>query len=242
MTLIEDGRLEGAPLLAPVEWPAVRPIAWQEGLKRAADVVLALLALLVVLPAIVLTAVAIKLDSPGPVLYRARRVGQHGRPFEMLKFRKMPEDASGLPLTVAGDARLTRVGRILTRTKLDEVPQLLNVLRGDMSLVGPRPESSEFVEARAVEFSRVLTARPGITGWSQLAFAGESAILDRDDPIGHYLERILPQKLELDAMYAQQAGLWLDLKLLGWTLVAVVLRRPVAVHRTTGAMGLRRRA
>ena len=147
----------------------------------------------------------------------------------MLKFRKMQRGASGVALTTANDERFTRTGRFLARTKLDEVPQLWNVLRGDMSLVGPRPEDPEFVERFRDDYAEILGAKPGITGLSQLAFAKESEIIDVDDPVQDYVSRLLPQKIALDRYYARHRSLLLDVKILYWTAAAVILRRNVAV-------------
>src|SRR5947209_11061296 len=163
--------------------------------KRTVDIVVSATLLLLALPLLVLVALAVKLDSPGPVFYAARRIGHRGRPLRMFKFRKMHHRASGPKLTTDGDDRFTRVGVWLAKCKLDELPQLWNVLRGDMSLIGPRPEDPSFVALHAADFVEILRVRPGITGLSQIAFAEESRILDGEDPTGHYLERILPQKM-----------------------------------------------
>jgi lipopolysaccharide/colanic/teichoic acid biosynthesis glycosyltransferase len=211
------------------------------GLKRLADVLVAgvLLALLALpIAAIVLL---IRLDSPGPGFYRCRRIGFRGREFMMLKFRKMHDDASGPALTTKGDARFTRLGHFLAKSKLDEIPQLWNVLKGDMSFVGSRPEDPSFVEELPEEFELILSVRPGITGLSQLAFANESEILDLDDSVGHYKSRILPQKVLMDQLYATRRSLVMDARILYWTAAAVLLRREVAVHRGTGRMNVRRR-
>jgi lipopolysaccharide/colanic/teichoic acid biosynthesis glycosyltransferase len=220
------------PTASGASWPAF---------KRTFDVVLAATLLLAALPVLSLIAVAIKLDSRGPVLYRVRRVGHRGRPLMMLKFRKMYDQASGIPLTADDDPRLTRVGSWLTRTRLDELPQLWDVLRGRMSVIGPRPEDPRFVALHAEHYEHILRVRPGMTGVSQLAFAKESVILDDDDPITHYVDRILPQKVSLDLLYAQRSRLGLDLAVFYWTLITVLLRLPVAVHRSTARMNLRRR-
>jgi lipopolysaccharide/colanic/teichoic acid biosynthesis glycosyltransferase len=209
--------------------------------KRCLDAVLATGLLVLLVPVVIVVGAAIKLDSPGPILYRCRRIGLHGREFAMLKFRKMWNGAAGPALTAANDDRFTRVGRLLARTKLDEIPQLWNVLKGDMSLVGPRPEDPAFVEPRRNEFAPVMRVRPGITGLSQLAFARESEILDAQHRIGHYERRILPQKLGLDTLYAERRSIWMDLDILGWTAAAVLLRRNVAVHRIDGRLTLRKR-
>jgi lipopolysaccharide/colanic/teichoic acid biosynthesis glycosyltransferase len=210
-------------------------------LKRTFDSTIAGLLLLAALPVIALVAIIIKLDSRGPIFYKASRIGYRGRPLRMLKFRKMHHHATGPALTMAADQRFTRVGGWLAKTKLDELPQLWNVVKGDMSLIGPRPEDPSFVAMHLEEFAEILRVRPGVTGLSQLAFAEESRILDDDDPTSHYLERILPQKMGMDRLYATRYQLRLDVNILTWTFVAVLLRRQVAVHRGTGRMNLRKR-
>lgn len=209
--------------------------------KRAIDVSVAFCALVVLSPLFVLLAVLIVVDSRGPVFYRAERVGFRGQPLAMLKFRKMHRTAGGAALTTADDDRLTRVGRWLARTKLDELPQLWHVLRGQMSLVGPRPESPGFVDRFREDYEVILTTRPGLTGYSQLAFAREGAILDPADPQGHYLDRLLPQKVGLDRMYASRLSTRRDLRILVATFMTIALRQPVAVNRRTGALTRRRR-
>ena len=210
--------------------------------QRAFDLAFALLALLFLSPLLVICALAVVADSRGPVLYRSRRVGRHGVEFNMLKFRKMHADAAGPRLTSARDDRFTRVGRVLAQWKLDELPQLLNVVRGQMSIVGPRPEDPEFVAVARPAFEEVLTVRPGVTGFSQIAFACESEILDREeDLIEAYFQRLLPQKLALDGLYARRRSLFVDLRVVGWTILAVALRREVAVNRATAKFNVRRR-
>jgi lipopolysaccharide/colanic/teichoic acid biosynthesis glycosyltransferase len=209
--------------------------------KRLIEIVVASVVLLLSAPLVGLLALAIVLESPGGVFYRAERVGLRGRPLLMLKFRKMYPTAVGGPLTAHGDGRLTRVGAVLTRTRLDELPQFWHVLRGEMSLIGPRPEDPLFVRCRPDDFADILKVRPGISGFSQLAFADEPRILSRDDPVGDYVHRILPQKCALDRLYICRATLGMDARIAFWTAVAVLLRQPVAVHRGTGAMSLRRR-
>ena len=210
-------------------------------LKRAIDMTVAALALIVLAPLLALIALLIVLDSPGPVFFRAERVGFRGRPLRMLKFRKMPTDACGGALTVADDERLTRLGAWLVRTKLDELPQLWHVLRGEMSLVGPRPESPEFVERFAGAYEVILRVRPGLSGYTQLAFAREGSILDPKDPYTYYVTRLLPQKVALDRLYAAGLSMRRDLRILGATFVTLFLRQPVAVDRGTGRLSLRRR-
>ena len=153
----------------------------------------------------------------------------------------MHEDATGPALTVSADERLTRVGRFVARAKLDELPQLWNVLKGEMSLVGPRPEDPSFVGLRPDDFDVILAVKPGITGLSQLAFAKESELLNPVDRVADYLERFLPHKITLDRLYVSRRTIWVDLRILTWTVDAVLLRREVAVNRQTTKLTRRKR-
>jgi lipopolysaccharide/colanic/teichoic acid biosynthesis glycosyltransferase len=215
--------------------------AVRAAVKRAIDVLVSALALAALSPLLAAIALLVVLDSRGPVLYRANRVGFEGRPLRMLKFRKMHKSAGGAGLTLAGDARLTRVGAWLARTKLDELPQLWHVLRGEMSLVGPRPESPDFVARYPDEYAVIVSVRPGLTGYTQLAFAREGSILDPQDAQGYYVRALLPQKVALDRMYAQRLSTRRDLRILVATFRTLVLGRPVAVNRATGALTSRDR-
>jgi exopolysaccharide biosynthesis polyprenyl glycosylphosphotransferase len=222
-------------------------LAWSSALIdqtsiRVCDVFVSVLVLALTLPVFAAVGAAIKLDSPGPIFYRSVRVGRRGRLFAMLKFRKVRHDAEGSPLTVADDVRLTRIGAFLVKTKLDELPQFWNVVKGDMSLVGPRPEDASFVSLEREVYDEILQVTPGITGLSQLAFAREGEILDPDDRLRHYVERLFPQKLALDRLYTDRRSLATNVGILSWTLVAVLLRRDVAVNRGTGRLNLRRRS
>ncbi len=208
--------------------------------KRLFDVVGAAALLLVLSPVLVCLSIAIKLDSRGTVLFRCRRIGRHGNEFAMLKFRKMRTGVSGATLTIAGDERFTRFGRLLAATKFDELPQLWNVLKGEMSLVGPRPEDAEIVRLHQDEYAPILEVRPGVTGLCQLAYAKEGAILDRDDRVRDYVERLLPQKMSIDKLYVGTRSFSMDLRILGWTLIVVAIRRDVAVGRTTARLSVRR--
>lgn len=209
--------------------------------KRVVEGVAAAVALLLLAPLFLLIMFAIKLDSPGPVFFRVRRVGYLGRDLPMLKFRKMHDHARGGPLTAREDSRLTRVGRVLACCRLDELPQLWHVLRGEMSLVGPRPEDPRFVSMHPEDYEVILTVRPGITGLSQIAYKEEASIVDDDRPVEDYVSRIMPQKLVMDRLYATKSGLWLDLSIARWTLVTMLLRKPVSVNRQTAQMNVRRR-
>jgi lipopolysaccharide/colanic/teichoic acid biosynthesis glycosyltransferase len=208
---------------------------------RIVDVVVAAFLLVVLLPLIVLTVIAVRADSPGPAFFRCERVGYRGRRLRMLKVRKMWDQASGCPLTTDEDARFTRIGGLLSQLKIDEIPQLLHVLRGTMSLVGPRPEAPEFVHLHLKDYAEILSVRPGITGLSQIAFVDERRILDPANPVEYYVSRILPQKVALDRMYARRRSTSLNLRILVWTTAAVVMRCQVAVHSGTGKMNLRKR-
>jgi lipopolysaccharide/colanic/teichoic acid biosynthesis glycosyltransferase len=168
-----------------------------------------------------LLAIAVWLDSPGPVIYRSRRIGCGGRPFTMLKFRTMVRNAGGPPLSAHDDERYTPLGRSLARTRLDELPQLWNVIRGEMRLVGPRPELEAFVADFPAEYERILGVPPGLTGPAQVEYAWEGEVLARAQAIDRarvYRESILPLKLAIDIRYAERHTLGGDLVLLVKTL------------------------
>ena len=196
--------------------------------KRAFDLLGASLALLLLWPLLLAIGAAIKLDSAGPVLFRQQRVGRNGVIFRIRKFRTMVADAAqrGPALTVGADARVTRVGRRLRRMRLDELPQLLDVLAGHMSLVGPRPELPQYVAHYPPALrERVLALRPGITDPSSLRFLDEAERLGRAaDPEREYIEAILPLKLQLAADYAARAGVASDLRVL-WRTLRLLLQR-----------------
>ena len=193
--------------------------------KRLFDVLAAACGLLLLAPVLIAIALWIRLDSPGPALFRQRRVGRHGRLFDIYKFRTMtdrPDD--GRQLTVGADPRITRAGRFLRRTKLDELPQLLNVLQGTMSLVGPRPEVPRYVDRYPPAVRQtVLSVAPGITDLAAILFKDENDILGRaPDPERAYVETILPVKLEYYQRYVHERSFWLDLRILFRTLAAIL--------------------
>ena len=194
--------------------------------KRAFDLLGACLALLLLAPLMALVALWIKVDSPGPVFFRQQRVGRCGVPFMIHKFRTMRTGAEGLPLTVGDDPRITRAGRFLRRTRLDELPQFIDVLQGAMSLVGPRPEVPRYVALYPPALrDRALAVRPGLTDPASLAFIDEAALLAAAaDPEREYVERILPAKLQRAAEYAESASLATDLAVLARTLWALLRR------------------
>jgi len=192
--------------------------------KRALDLVISILGLLALSPVLLFLALWIKLDSPGPVLYRGKRVGQDGQPFLMYKFRTMVLGAEqqGPAVTFRDDPRITKAGSFLRRTKLDEFPQLLNVLKGEMSMVGPRPEDPKYVELYTPEQRQVLSVRPGITGPTQLEYRDEASMLEAGSVDEEYVTRIMPRKLKLDLEYVRRRSLTGDLKIL-WRTVATLL-------------------
>lgn len=173
---------------------AVRlPERGQLAAKRLFDILCSALGLLVLSPVLLLTALAVGLSSPGGVLFRQERVGRNGVPFTIYKFRSMRTDNAGLKITTSGDSRITPVGRVLRKTKLDELPRLLNVLKGDMSFVGPRPEVREYTDLYTEEQRQVLLVRPGITGLASIRFRNENDLLDASsDPNRTYIEKIMP--------------------------------------------------
>ncbi|HSS98562.1 MAG TPA: sugar transferase [Terriglobales bacterium] len=199
--------------------------------KRLLDSCLSTLGLVILLPLFALIAILLKFTSSGPIFYRQSRVGKAGQNFKILKFRTMQVDADkqGPSITVAGDSRITPTGRILRALKLDELPQLWNVLKGDMSLVGPRPEVPLYVQSYTEEQRKVLQVRPGITDLTSLAYRTEEALLaSQPDAEHHYQEIVLPHKLSLNAEYILNITLKYDLSILGKTLFSLFLSRPLS--------------
>jgi len=194
-------------------------------LKRVFDVVVSLIILTLLSPFFLLLAIAIKLDSKGPVFYRQTRVGRYNTDFKIFKFRTMVLDADkiGPPLTVGDDPRITRMGRIIRKLRLDEFSQLLNVLNGSMSLVGPRPEVRKYVEAYTPEYMATLLIRPGITATSSIAFKDEDRLLNAaENPEQVYIEQILPLKMAYNLEYMKNITLFNDIKIMFQTVGAVL--------------------
>lgn len=205
-------------------------IPWRQ---RAFDlVVLVCLAPLLALP-LLFVALLVFLDSPGPVLFRARRVGLGGRPFLMLKFRTMRNGAHGAAVAIRDDPRVTPLGRFLRSSRLDEFPQLWNVVIGEMRLVGPRPEDEEFVAAHRRDYERILSVPPGLTGPTQLRFTGAEADLlaNSDDPVAHYATAVLPNKVVSDLAYADGRSWPGDLLIIGKTLLLPLRLAAIRAHR-----------
>jgi lipopolysaccharide/colanic/teichoic acid biosynthesis glycosyltransferase len=172
--------------------------------RRSVDLVIACLALILLSPVMAIIAVALMLESGRPTLFLHPRIGLQGQPFRMCKFRKFHPncDTTGLPLTVQNDSRLTKVGKFLAKTKLDELPQVWNVIRGDMAIVGPRPESLEFAECFQGGFEEVLIYKPGLIGPSQVYFRDEASYYPAgEDPTAFYRQVIFPMKAGLDIAY-----------------------------------------
>jgi lipopolysaccharide/colanic/teichoic acid biosynthesis glycosyltransferase len=192
--------------------------------KRGFDLLAAGVGLVVLSPLLLLAAVAVRLDSRGPVLFVQRRVGRNFVPFNILKFRTMVVDADrrGGQITSGNDARITRVGHWLRKLKIDELPQLINVVRGDMSLVGPRPEVPKYVERFRDDYATVLAVRPGLTDEASIKYRDEAAVLaGSDDPERAYVEQVLPDKIALAKDYVRQGSFAGDLRLILQTLLRI---------------------
>jgi lipopolysaccharide/colanic/teichoic acid biosynthesis glycosyltransferase len=207
---------------------------------RVLDIALLLLVLPFALVVGLLVAVAVFLDSPGPILYRSIRIGKSGRPFAMLKFRTMMRDSSGPPLSARGDERYTPFGRSLASSRLDELPQLWNVLRGEMRLIGPRPELEDFVRDFPAEYERILSVPPGLTGPSQLEYAWEGDVLAHAESVDRarfYRESILPLKVTIDLTYAAAHSVRGDVLILVRTALLPAVRMLRRVRAALAADG-----
>lgn len=192
--------------------------------KRVFDVALATAGLVLTSPVLAASAIAVRLDSPGPVFFRQERIGRGGRVFRIHKFRTMAQGADGLAVSTSSDARITRVGKVLRKSKIDELPQLIDVVRGEMSLVGPRPEVAKYV-AQWSEDARdvILSVRPGITDPASVAMRNESEILEsQSDPENFYVSELLPLKTKMYVDYVQSQTLFGDLKVILATFRTVV--------------------
>lgn len=194
-------------------------------LKRLFDITFSTLGLVICLPLFAVVAVLIKAGSKGPVFFTQKRVGRNFIPFRLYKFRTMVIDApkKGPLITTGGDLRVTPLGRLLRKTKVDELPQLINVLKGDMSLVGPRPEVEKYVGRYKKDYAEILKVRPGITDSASLKFRNEEAVLkEQENPEEYYINVLLPEKIELAKQYVKTTSFANDLKLIFLTLYKVV--------------------
>lgn len=191
-------------------------------IKRVFDLVVACLGLLLLAPLLLVVGLLIKLDSPGPVFFRQERMGRRFRPFFIYKFRTMVQEAPyrGGPITFGADPRITRVGRILRTTKIDELPQLINILRGEMSFVGPRPEVRHYVELFREDYEEILKVLPGITDPASLNYRHEAELLGHSaNPEEEYVKRVLPEKIKLAKKYMNHASFRSDMRLILKTLL-----------------------
>jgi lipopolysaccharide/colanic/teichoic acid biosynthesis glycosyltransferase len=194
-------------------------------MKRTFDIIIAGIGLAVLSPLLLLVAIIIKVDSHGPIFFRQERIGKGFRPFLIYKFRTMVEKAPqmGSPITYGDDFRITRAGRILRKAKLDELPQLFNVVKGEMTFVGPRPEVPQFVEMFRQDYEEILKVRPGITDLASLKYRDEAEILGRSvDPCEEYIARVLPDKINLGKQYVRSSSLVFDLRLIFKTLFTLI--------------------
>lgn len=194
-------------------------------MKRLFDLISSLLVLIVLSPIILIISLFIVLDSKGGVFYKQERIGKNGNPFLLYKFRSMRtgSDKKGLITVGASDNRTTSVGRFIRKYKLDELPQLINIIKNDMSVVGPRPEVNKYVKLYSKEQLRVLEAKPGLTDLASLAYINENEVLGKaEDPEKTYIEEIMPAKLKLNLEYIEKQNIAFDLKIIFRTIVSIV--------------------
>lgn len=197
-------------------------------MKRACDIVVAFLGLSLLLPLLLLVTLLIKLDSPGPIFFRQERIGKGFHPFFIYKFRTMVHDApcKGRSITAGADPRITRLGQILRKTKIDELPQLFNILRGEMSFVGPRPEVPQYVELFRRDYEEILNILPGLTDLASLKYRDEAEVLRHaENPEEEYVRHVLPDKIRLAKEYLSRSSFFFDLTLIFKTLLALVRER-----------------
>ncbi|RAV21638.1 sugar transferase [Paenibacillus contaminans] len=196
--------------------------------KRIFDFVFALLGIAVISPLLIVVSLWIKLDSSGPVFFKQKRVGRNGNAFQIYKFRTMVKDAEklGKQITVGKDPRISRAGMFLRKLKLDELPQLFNVLKGDMSFVGPRPEVPHYVSFYTKEQQMVLSVLPGITDYASLKYIDENLVLSASkDPEYTYVHQVMADKIKINLEYLQRMSLWEDIKIIILTIFRVVWRK-----------------
>ncbi len=186
----------------------------------------AVLALIAVAPIVAVSAAALVIEDGGPAFFRQHRIGKNGKVFDLVKLRSMKKVSSGARITARNDSRVTTVGRVLRKYKIDELPQLWNVLRGEMSFIGPRPEVPEYVDLSDQLWQRVLSVKPGITDLASLAFRNEEDLLgEQGDVAGFYRDWLLPRKLDLSAHYIQTRSFTTDVRLIALTLRHIALPR-----------------
>lgn len=195
---------------------------FNKGTKRCFDFIVSFIGIIILLPVFIIVSIAIKLDSKGDILFLQKRVGRYGKEFNIYKFRTMVTDAEkiGKQITIGKDDRITKVGAFLRRFKIDELPQLLNVFKGDMSLVGPRPEVPKYVSLYNEEQRKVLNVRPGITDMASLRYKDENDILGKvEDPEEYYINVIMKDKLNLNLEYIEKSNVFFDIYLIVKTII-----------------------
>lgn len=192
-------------------------------LKRIFDIVMSLMGIVFLLPLMIVVGIIIKITSKGPILFKQVRVTKNGKEFKIYKFRTMRENSEGnKQITVGNDSRITGIGKILRKTKLDEIPQLFNVLFGQMSLVGPRPEVPKYVALYTEEQREILNVRAGITDYASIYFSNESELLGKaEDPEKFYVEKIMPHKIKLNKKYIKEIGIFTDIKIIILTILKI---------------------
>jgi lipopolysaccharide/colanic/teichoic acid biosynthesis glycosyltransferase len=193
--------------------------------KRIFDVVASIIGLIVLLPVFIVIAILIKLNDKGPIFYKQKRIGQNFKPFELLKFRTMVVNADkiGPAVTKDGDQRITKIGKFLRKTKLDELPQIWNVIRGDMSIVGPRPEVEKYIQYYKDDYKEILKFKPGITDYATIKYRSEEEILSKyNDTESAYIKYVLSEKIKLYKTYIKKISFLTDLKIIFWTLWRIV--------------------
>ena len=203
-------------------------------MKRIIDILLSFIVLVLGMPFYLIIGMLIALDTKGRVLYKQSRVGRNNVDFELYKFRTMCVDADQGSLITVGthDARIIRVGAFLRRFKIDEVPQFFNILKGEMSIVGPRPEVRKYVDMYTPEQMRVLSVRPGLTDYASIRYVNENEILAASsDPERTYIEDIMPDKLNLNLKYIDEQSFWTDVKIILQTIIAIINRKTVSLRR-----------
>lgn len=197
-------------------------------MKRLFDIVLSLCGLIIISPLLIIISIIIKANDGGPLFYRGVRVGLYGKLFRIFKFRTMVMNAEkiGGSSTSDNDLRITKIGKFLRKYKLDELPQFINVLKGDMSIVGPRPEVEYYVNMFTEEEKAILSVKPGITDWASLWNSDEGALLaESEDPDKTYFEEIRPEKIRLQLKYVNNHNFWIDIKIIFLTIIAIFSNR-----------------
>ena len=195
--------------------------------KRIFDLVLSIPSLIILSPVYLLSAILIKLDTPGPILFSQERIGQNGKPFRLYKFRTMVKDAAkiGPPVTTAHDPRITRTGRLLRKFKVDEMLQVMNIVKGDMSVIGPRPEVKKYIDIFAEEYKDILKIKPGMTDYALIAFRNEEDILSRFENVEEgYIKEVMPEKIKLYRQYLSEMSLRTDIRIFFQTIWEILVK------------------